>query len=415
MPSLICVTVFGMAMLAVKSASVNSHSGVQISTHSHVATPAYLTMRSFTPELLEKDFHNRYVKKPSFPDRLSNSFAMVMYISLNIIMVGLVMVLYWSRGLIVIFRVTLYLLSLSTMTLSVENVFETCDFDFPKFVSALHFTSCGVMSFGILVYQRYMHGTPILIPTQKQFLGYILPISFAFAMSIATNNMALVHMGAGFVAIIGSCTPICIVLINLSMGRPFHCKLMLPVLLVCGGMAMCATGELNFSTLGFLLAFAAAALRALKSALQHELMDSRDSSRKPMAPVDLLAWMSLPALLVLLVWSILSEGTAPFARLASKEWLPITWAVGISCINAMMLNVLGLFVIKDLGALGGSITAQLKGFLTIFGGAALFGESIRYMEISGYCIIILGAYWFTRAEQEAKKQCEEKETTSSRP
>jgi hypothetical protein len=187
--------------------------------------------------------------------------------------VSLVCVVYSNRSYMVIGRVLAYLLSLSTMTLAVKSVYVSHGFNFPKFVTCTHFMSCGIFCFSNMAYYRYTEQKPIKVPSLKQMTHVILPIAVAFALSIAANNIALLHSNAAFAEMVGASAPLCVIAIALAMGKGFDGRLIWPVLTVVVGVAVCASGELKFTWTGFALIFVATFLRGLKQTLQHAVME----------------------------------------------------------------------------------------------------------------------------------------------
>lgn len=306
---------------------------------------------------------------------------------------------YFNRGFLVVFRVLAYLLALSTMTLTVKSVYKNHGYNFPKFVSCMHFISAGILCFGIMAWRKHAAEKPIAIPSLKQMGTMITPTALAFACGIGANNLALLYANAAFVEMVGASSPVCVVGVSIAIGKGFNMKLIWPVLMVCLGIATCASGELKFSMIGFGLAVFATLARAIKTVLQHALMDGDEHA---FDPIELLAWMSLPSIAVMMTWSVLTEGMAPFERLTGENGLALILAIGITCVNACILNVANLFVIKDLGAVATQLAGNLKGILIVLGGVAMLGEHVQLMQIGGYGFVVAGVAWYNKTDKEIK-------------
>merc|ERR1719161_1899380 len=86
----------------------------------------------------------------------------------------------------------------------------------------------------------------------------------------------------------------------------------------------------------------------------------------------------------------------------------LTWetsiAVGVTCINAMVLNVANNYVIRDLGAIGCLLAGQLKGILLLMGAAVLLGEVIQRQQIAGYFLIASGVYFYNSMDKRIKDE-----------
>merc|ERR1719321_383313 len=100
-----------------------------------------------------------------------------------------------------------------------------------------------------------------------------------------------------------------------------------------------------------------------------------------------------------MTWSLLTEGVEPWVLLAGENALALILAIGITCVNACILNVANLFVIKDLGAVATQLAGQLKGILIVLGGVALLGEDVQVIQLGGYAFVFAGVFWYNRLDQ----------------
>merc|ERR550537_905809 len=116
--------------------------------------------------------------------------------------------------------------------------------------------------------------------------------------------------------------------------------------------------------------------------------------------------MSIPSLAIMLTWSVFTEQHVLDPFLGDKA-LGLIFALFVSCVNATMLNVAVLYVIKDLGAVASNLAAQLKGILIILGGVAMLGESVAMQQIGGYGVIVGGVYWYNSIEKKAKEEAKD--------
>lgn len=341
---------------------------------------------------------------------LSMSAAQLTYYSSFLAMFGIVVVLYWFRGTLTILRILAYLTALSTIMLTIKNIYSNYHYNFPKVVSFAHFVACGAVCFTLMAVSHLKEGKPFPVPTVKEQLTGICPVAASFALSIGFNNMALSYAGAGFVEMMGSTTLLWVVMLTLAMGKAWNGALNLPLVVVSVGVCMCATGELRFSTLGILFALGASLMRALKGVLQaHLLIADDECNRTKLEPHELLAWMSIPSAAIMLGWSLMTDGAAPFVQFVTHDrLLGLVLAISISCANAVILNLSNLFVVKDLGAVGVNVTGQLKGIMIILGGVAVLGESVQMMQIIGFGTVVGGCAWYNMVEKGEKEAVEKK-------
>lgn len=145
--------------------------------------------------------------------------------------------------------------------------------------------------------------------------------------------------------------------------------------------------------------------RGAQATLQQKLMTGE--SKDKFDPCTLLMWVSVPSIVVMLGGSLASEGLAPYRQMAAMDGaaLKSLWvAIGLSCVNAVILNLAQLFVTKDLGAVGGQLVSQAKTVLTVLGSMALFGESVTKLELVGFVEVLFGVYAFSAMETRLKEE-----------
>lgn len=314
---------------------------------------------------------------------------------------SIIIFIYGPQGASVVTSVLIYLLSLTTMKLSVKWVFLTHEYPFAKFVSSLHFLAGGLVMYAVLKQRQ----TPIPRPSLHEFSVMICPIALAVVLSIGANNMALVFSTAAFTEIIGATNCLVTIAMVMLMGMPIDKWLILPAGIVVAGCALGVSGELNFSLAGMLLCLSANIFRSMKVALQQKLMTG--ASKDKFDPTVLLFWISWPSATVMLLGSFLTEGMRPYSALMARgpsQLHGLVFAILISCVNATILNLAQLYVTKDLGAVGGQLVAQSKMVLTVLGGMVLFGETFSQLEFIGFALALVGVYTFTRMDQAFKER-----------
>lgn len=343
-------------------------------------------------------------------------FLAVAYVAMCFLTVFLITFMYWSRGTSVIFRILVYLYSLSTVKLAVKFVFEDYKFNYPKFVTGLHFIFCSFVAACVLASQSRAEGQTRIaklergVPTRREFCLQVMPIALAFAYSVGANNMALVFCSAAFTEIVGATSPVVSALFSVMMGLPFDLQLLGPTLLVVFACAVSTSGEVNFSVIGFFLCLMSMLSRALKATVQQYTMTGE--SRQKFDPVNLMLWTCLPSFALVQLWSFATEGLGPFRdlmKLSSAQRFGLAFCIFLSCANACVLNLAALFCTRDLGAVGVQIVAQVKSILTFLGAVALFGDVVTTREVVGFVAVLIGVFWFSHKESKIKKEKEELE------
>lgn len=313
--------------------------------------------------------------------------------------------IYYPQGASAIIGILLYVLSLATMKLAVKHVFVDYSLQYPQALTALHLGFSSLLGFMILFYRRFQSQMPVPVPTVDEFLYRILPIGLGFGLSVATANMALVFADAGFVEVISATNPLFSVAILISMGMPFDFRLLPPTCVVVIGCVVSSVGSTNFTPTGLFLVLGSNACRAIKVTLQQDLLPKGPGSK--FDPCSVLAWTCLVCVAFMGIWSAASDGLAPWHDLRHHA-TPVAAAVAvfISCVNACVLNLSMLFVVRSLGAVGTTVVAQTKAALTVFGSVALFNEVVSPVELIGFVAVLGGAYLYNRVDKQAKAPME---------
>lgn len=313
-----------------------------------------------------------------------------------------IVVIYYPQGASAIIGILLYVLSLATMKLAVKHVFVDYSLQYPQALTALHLGFSSLLGFAILFYRRFQNQVPVPVPTFDEFFYRILPIGLGFGLSVATANMALVFADAGFVEVISATNPLFSVAILISMGMPFNPRLLPPLCVVVIGCVLSSVGSTNFTLTGLLLVLGSNACRAIKVTLQQDLLPKGPGSK--FDPCSVLAWTCLVCVAFMGAWSAAYDGLAPWRELRHHTTpKAAAFAVLISCVNACVLNLSMLFVVRSIGAVGTTVVAQTKAALTVFGSVALFNEAVSPVELLGFVAVLGGAYLYNRVDKAAPK------------
>merc|ERR1719263_1282044 len=117
-------------------------------------------------------------------------------------------------------------------------------------------------------------------------------------------------------------------------------------------------------------------------------------------PVTLMAWTCLCAFMVVIAYSGITEGLAPWnAVVQAKDLVGLLVTLFGSCVIACTLNISALFVIKQLGAVGMQMVSQMKAILVVIGGIALLSETFTVVQWGGFVTVLGGVYWYSQMQR----------------
>jgi len=313
-----------------------------------------------------------------------------------------VLTLFREQGITMVASIMIYVISMSTMTLTVKFVFKEYHFYFPELLTALHLLASACAGFAVLLCWRLWFDIPLTTPTPVEFLFRVLPISLCFGASIAANNNALVRMSAGMVEIMGSTTPIFSIPVTMLFGLHFNMWLLIPTcVVVLGAIVAVEPWGLSVSAPGVVFCLVAVVCRSFKAVLQQVSMTGEQKHK--FDPCTLLAWVSACSSVEMLIWSFAASGTKPFREFRSRASWGLVLAILISTANAVVLNMSMLFVTRELGAVATQIIGQTKAVLIVLGSMAVFHEELSPWEIVGFVLIMGGTFWFSRKQLQSKQ------------
>eukprot|EP00929_Paragymnodinium_shiwhaense_P086149 TRINITY_DN46674_c0_g1_i1.p1 TRINITY_DN46674_c0_g1~~TRINITY_DN46674_c0_g1_i1.p1 ORF type:complete len:550 (-),score=88.70 TRINITY_DN46674_c0_g1_i1:60-1646(-) len=322
----------------------------------------------------------------------------------------LIAAMYYQQGGVIVAKVVGYLIALSSMKLTVKYLYVEYDFSYPKFVTCAHLLFSCVAGFLVTIQQTKGAKRLALELPSRHLLEGIVPCAIAFSLTLALNNIALMLCSTSFTEIIGATNPIVTVVFVIGMGMPFSLSLLGPVILVAFGSMLSAYGELKFSMVGTILCFAANAARALRTAMAQKLLTVGEETLEPCA---LMAWTCAVSCVIMFLWSLATEGSAPWTRMVSQvavhHHVGLWVSLLVSCLNACALNLAQLTVTRDLGAVGSTVVAQLKTIATVIGGMTFFGDTFTLAEYIGFACVLLGAAVFSRMQQQEKAHAREQQ------
>lgn len=318
-----------------------------------------------------------------------HSRPMMLYVISLILLTILVLAIYHRRGVMTCVAILSYVMSLSSMSMTIRNCYINHSFKFPEFLTAAHFLTTAIVAFCILLCKLFIKGKSIQVPNTEILLKRILPIGCTIVASLGLANYAILYTNTHFYEMLSCTTPLITALIAFCLGHDFNGWMMMPLILITAGMVVVGMGEISFSLVGLFCVLAAAFMRAAKANLQSVLLQGTKDVQ--MDPVEAALWTSLVSFKMMSCWSFASVGVEPFRHLMGDGTIK---AVMLSCACASVINIAALFVLRELGPVMQQIVGQLKGIVSCMGAMAFFGEAISLEQQIGYTILLLGVAWY---------------------
>jgi len=183
----------------------------------------------------------------------------------------------------------------------------------------------------------------------------------------------------------------------------------MPIGVVVLGCGISVTGEMYFSGIGLALLLLSVFFRGLKAVMQQKLMTGE--TKEKFDPVTLMAWTCLCAFMVVILYSALTEGAAPWVAIANtSDVFGLILALLGSCVIACTLNISALFVIKQLGGASMQIIGKLNTIMIVAFSVTFLHERLQGKVIMGTCLICTGVAIFEFAEKVEKDRIAAKQS-----
>jgi drug/metabolite transporter (DMT)-like permease len=278
-------------------------------------------------------------------------------------------------------------------------------YKFPLAITVVHM----LFSWAVCYIQIYYVRKPVkgaLGLSFEQQVRKVAPLAACFALSVAMGNLSLKYIFPSFNQMLGAMSPLITVLLAVVLPprKSYNRWTWFSMPVICGGLVLCVTKEVNFHAVGAFYAVGATVLRSLKSIMQGRLLDPAETK---LDSVTLLYYMSPIAALLLFVVSICTEGSEPYTLLMPRlrwnsfEAPPVT-GVGhvlglliLSGFNACALNIMNFLVTTYTGPVTLQVLGNVKSCASIAVSVAVFGNAINFSQVAGVSTCLIGVWIYT--------------------
>jgi len=284
---------------------------------------------------------------------------------------------------------------------------------FPFMMTAVHMLFSWLVCLVLLRLRRGHEGRHDLSLPQQ--LRKVAPLALCFAVCVAMGNLSLKYIYPSFSQMLSSVAPLITVLVAVALrGKRYNGWTWVSMPVICGGILVCSTEEVNFDPRGACFAVVATVLRAVKSVMQERLLDPKE---RDMDSVTLLYYLAPWAGFFLVSMSLCFEGLEPITVLypwrkgAPTTGMPhVLLLLAFSGLNACFLNISGNLVTAYMGAVMLQILGNLKACISIVVSVAIFRNPVTQLQSGGVVLCLLGIWLYNAkggtasvAEAEARK------------
>jgi len=268
-------------------------------------------------------------------------------------------------------------------------------YKFPFMITAVHMMVCWLVCFFVVRLRPGAKDRVCL--TLKQQVIKIAPLGVCFATCVGAGNLSLKYIYPSFSQMLSSVAPLITVIVAVVLrGKRFNGWTWASMPVICGGLLVCSSEEVNFDVNGVTFALLATVLRAVKSVMQEKLLDPKE---KDMDAVTLVYYMAPYAGSFLVSMSIACEGADPIMFLYPYRGSEPTTGVpqllmllSFSGVNACFLNISGNLVTAHMGAVMLQILGNLKACISIVVSVAIFRNPVTPAQMAGVAVCLLGVW-----------------------
>lgn len=318
-----------------------------------------------------------------------------------------------KKGLLVQACAVSYVVSLVSLQLVMKQISSPpYSYRFPCWVTFLHYLTL------VVTISLPLRASFKKIYTWRQYCIRFAPVALSAPLCIAFNNTALIYIGAGINAVVGTLTPANTAALQHCLGRRLSKKSWVGIFIAWSGGCLIAQGEISSASFGkgdvrtseamkgLVYAFVATLLRSLKAVLADQIMspgayaEPRDSTvEQPLSALEALALQSPLGALVAGCYALTVESPR-------EAWNSCTPSAGyivlLSCPLALAVGALGITSISLLGAASAQMVGKLNIVVIMAFSAAFMGEELQAEVVVGTLLVLAGIWAFETTEAWAK-------------
>lgn len=331
---------------------------------------------------------------------------------------------YRGHGIKGVLAISGQVLAITVVQLTTKLVQQN-GFAYPSFIALVHFFFVWLVTHSMALREAewtiYFSDKEAMSKGARWYVRRILPIALLQTGNVVMNTSSLKYIGAGFNSIIGILSPVLTALISALLGRRFAALAWLGIVIAIAGDAVISCeGVRNLSVagqstslalLGMMLGIGALFARSIRSVLMDCQMNQYESDEDcpKLSPLQLVALTSPAVFCFGLVITLAVEGLEPFFAMPHmRPTAAVLLAVSAFC--AVFLSIMGMFLIKMLGAAAAQIAGKMNILLTVSVSSSFMGERLTLPFVVGSAMVLLGASIF-----EQMKDLAPEKTTSAKP
>jgi len=229
--------------------------------------------------------------------------------------------------------------------------------------------------------------------TAQVWLTKLMPIAALFSASLAMGNRAYIYCSVAFIQMVKASHAVMTYLLNALVGAElFMWTKFRLVTLVCFGVMLAVTGELNFNMTGFLCQCFSSVSECTRVVLIGLLLNK---SGLKMDPLTALSYYAPLCLVFLVPFAILTELPSDWGAFAAdfQQEVGFGW-LALNGLVAFALNLSVVLLINATSPVVYILCGVMKDVAIIAGSMVALNQPVAMQQVMGYVAAVVGIQVF---------------------
>ena len=281
-----------------------------------------------------------------------------------------------------------------------NHILNDREFPFPFFLATIGqlFSACALWTMHICGHLDLRRRTVSGIgPSDdlREIYSEIGPIALLTALKLAFGNAVYMHLSVAIIQILKGGAPMITLLVMVQYRlETMRRNIIVSIIIIATGCALSISGELNMNWTGITFMIIGETAEAYKTVRTQNVMES--CGRIELDRYQTLAFMAPATCFVMSLGIILVEvprmGSDIYHKMAEMKVL-----FSAVAILGLGVNLLSLHIIQRTNSLTLKVIAQAKNVFAVFGGIALFGNTVSAIQWVAYMVTLMGFALYHKA------------------
>ena len=253
----------------------------------------------------------------------------------------------------------------------------TWGFHYPFFLTTWHCVLASILT-------QILSRTTIMLPgvkegkvTKEDYTRRRVPMALCFATSLVLGNMAYKYISLAYIQMVKAFTPVPVLILSFLVGRekPSIVQFFI-VIVVSAGVTLSSIGELEFSTVGFLIQISAVLLDSIRGIIMDLMLKDLQ-----LDSLSLLYYTSPISSCLIFTGFLMFEASS--FNLMNMLTPSLCFMLLLNGLLAFFLNIAVIYLVGSTSAMVMSISGPLKDIFIVCISVTMFDTPVTLTQV-GY-------------------------------